>query len=135
MPIYLEGGQILLEGGAIAVHEDCCCDEDIIIECPCSPATLPGIPQVGVVLNGVITGDMHCSTLWLLYAGELLNKRYTIPRLSEGCQWRNDTSDEAINLGCRSTVAAGCNAYISGSAMALNTILLRQQHRSYNVEL
>ena len=62
MPIYLEGGQILLDGGAIAVHEDCCCG-DVITTCQefvDSPQRISSIESTLELNHTIESGRVDC---------------------------------------------------------------------------
>lgn len=55
MPVYLWEGDVLTEGGAVAVHEDCCCGGECG-HCCCLSEDGIGISGMLITLSGVNTG-------------------------------------------------------------------------------
>ena len=54
MPVYIQGGKILLSGGKIAVDEDCCCNET------CSDCCTGPINGIEIVATGFANSDTEC---------------------------------------------------------------------------
>lgn len=95
MGVMFEGNQVLFDGNAVAMHEDCCCTEHSDYDCDCFAAgetpvygslTAVGITGSSSVLNGtfVLEQNQYDYCRWTYQWGTYPNEKTWMVDLDHG---------------------------------------------------